>query len=665
MRHAGSWLVIVVVCAGGVAGRASAAAAQVVIAAPMSAGPPGAAQSPSTGDGVIMGRVLEAGTDRPIAGAIVSANSGASRTLADIGVAPSPPQSRTDSDGYFLFRDLRAGDYVVGAQAQGFVAGQYGQRRIDGPVRTVTLQAGQRTTNLVLRLARTGAIGGHVLDDAGDPVVGVQVRGLRRDGRGQLRIGSTAQTDDRGEYRLYGLTPGEYVLMIPQTVVSFPATVTDTLRDYDSPAVADLRRDLGPSALATFASEFVDAGGSQVVGSGLGSQSLLVKVGADGRGYGASTTFAPDAATAATAEVVTIASGQERTDVDIRLRFTPLFRVSGIATGPDGPLPNLGLRLLPATAARFQSDFGIDTAATAAGPDGRFAFLGIAPGEYEVRVMRSPRPPAQAPAPFDTVVTSTRGYSFYSGATGAAPLAKPPDGPTYWASQSVAVSGRDVDGVVVTLRPGARVSGRVQFDGQAPAAADLVRAGVSLVPADDRSPAQSLQSPIDDTGHFETAQAIPDRYVINTTGLPAGWTIAAAEAGGANLLEHALAIDAADVTDVVITVSQKKTGISGTVRGSGAGDPNAVVVVFPADYESWIAEGMTSRRVRTVDVSANGAYQVAGLTPGGYAVAAVPATADVDTRNPATIAALARVATRVTIALGEAKTLALDVSRLR
>jgi predicted outer membrane repeat protein len=65
-----------------------------------------------------------------------------------------------------------------------------------------------------LALTRGGAIQGRVIDKFGDPLAGTRVQVLRsRMIRGQRRLqtmGPGDLTDDTGEFRVYGLPPGDY-----------------------------------------------------------------------------------------------------------------------------------------------------------------------------------------------------------------------------------------------------------------------------------------------------------------------------------------------------------------------------------------------------------------------------------------------------------------------
>ena len=69
---------------------------------------------------------------------------------------------------------------------------------------------------------------------AGEPVVGVDVRALRRSfGGGQLKFIpintsiSSARTDDRGAFRIATIRPGDYVVAVASSQTTMPATVFD------------------------------------------------------------------------------------------------------------------------------------------------------------------------------------------------------------------------------------------------------------------------------------------------------------------------------------------------------------------------------------------------------------------------------------------------------
>ena len=70
------------------------------------------------------------------------------------------------------------------------------------------LQAGERRTDLNIALARALAIEGRLLDLWDDPMANVEIQLRRVDGKPAL--GPQVYSNDRGEFRLYGLRPGRY-----------------------------------------------------------------------------------------------------------------------------------------------------------------------------------------------------------------------------------------------------------------------------------------------------------------------------------------------------------------------------------------------------------------------------------------------------------------------
>jgi hypothetical protein len=133
-----------------------------------------------------------------------------------------PHSATTDAEGMFEFKDLPGGTYRMSASpdqyATQYLGTAYGAKRPNAPGsfepgQPIQLSDGQSFTASIA-LIRGGVITGHVADENGNPLARVQVytlffpagalRGLRSGG---------AQTDDLGSYRLYGLAPGDYVVV--------------------------------------------------------------------------------------------------------------------------------------------------------------------------------------------------------------------------------------------------------------------------------------------------------------------------------------------------------------------------------------------------------------------------------------------------------------------
>jgi protocatechuate 3,4-dioxygenase beta subunit len=119
----------------------------------------------------------------------------------------------TDTDGRFELKGIDPGRYRLKASRQGYVSYEYGQRKPDDPGAVLTLRPGQEMKDLQFRLIPSAVIAGRILDEDGEPMVGVSVSASREvyaKGKKSLSSKATAETNDLGEYRLFGLAPGRY-----------------------------------------------------------------------------------------------------------------------------------------------------------------------------------------------------------------------------------------------------------------------------------------------------------------------------------------------------------------------------------------------------------------------------------------------------------------------
>jgi hypothetical protein len=201
----------------------------ILQAAPRAQVAPGAAS--------IEGVVIRAGTTEPLAGARVTLApvTGVSSALATSpvvtgatgglpaeaalvtvsgNVASPIPSVTTDASGRFSFQNLAAGLYSLQALRDGYARQSYGQRTLGGPATALRLAAGQSIPNVVMALVPAGNVSGVIRSLEGQPQAGVPVQLLRvtynSNGQRAFQVEGTVRTNDRGEYRLYWLTPGSY-----------------------------------------------------------------------------------------------------------------------------------------------------------------------------------------------------------------------------------------------------------------------------------------------------------------------------------------------------------------------------------------------------------------------------------------------------------------------
>ncbi|HJS24178.1 MAG TPA: carboxypeptidase-like regulatory domain-containing protein, partial [Pyrinomonadaceae bacterium] len=131
---------------------------------------------------------------------------GAFLSVRGVGSTAVGRSTTSDVEGNFRVSGLDPGIYTVFANAPAYTSDP-------GPPTFYRLGDTVR-----LEMVRGGVITGTVTNSLGEPVIGVRVRALRiRDAKGQAQklpgfAVNERSTDDRGIYRIYGLTSGTYLV---------------------------------------------------------------------------------------------------------------------------------------------------------------------------------------------------------------------------------------------------------------------------------------------------------------------------------------------------------------------------------------------------------------------------------------------------------------------
>jgi hypothetical protein len=129
---------------------------------------------------------------------------------------PTAAVVRTDGAGRFVFDAVRPGRYRVKVTRDGFVRQDYGQRLPNGPAFFLDVSATKGAEDLVFLMQPAPTISGWVRDEYGLVVPGMPVEAYRKGydshGRHTLTLMASTLSDDRGQYRLYWLDPGDYIV---------------------------------------------------------------------------------------------------------------------------------------------------------------------------------------------------------------------------------------------------------------------------------------------------------------------------------------------------------------------------------------------------------------------------------------------------------------------
>ena len=495
----------------------------------------------------------------------------------------------TDDEGRFGFQVLPAGRYMLSASKQGYVTTAYGAKRPNRPGTALVLADDQQLTSLTVRMTRGSVISGILADQNGEPSSGANVQAMRHAfaGSGQrtlVPVGS-AISDDRGQYRIWGLPAGDYVVSARAGIVSPMGSDAEIARLTD----ADIKR-----AMSDVSGGTAQPGGAPITPADPGARSRTV-------GY--APVFYPGTPVAAQAVAIKLGVAEERTGVDFPLSLVPTAKVEGSVVVPEGMNPqSLMLQMIGSNPQGLMLDLFRRASPTA---EGTFTFAGVAPGPYVIVAQAVP------PAP--------------PGGRAAAP-GPAPRAPSHWARADVTIAGQDISGVSLTLQPGMVVAGRIQLEGTSAQPPDLSRIRINLQPVQSAGEVSlgMMQSQPDATGAFSIAGVTPGRYrlmaFIPSARPDTTWQLKSSAMFGRDTLDTP--VDLREGTDgAVITFTDRTTELNGTIQdASGQPAPEYHVVVFARDKAYWIAQ---SRRIRTARPGVDGKYVMPNLPPGDYLMTAV------------------------------------------
>src|SRR5688572_19235420 len=124
--------------------------------------------------------------------------------------------SVSDDQGRFMIGGLRPGRYTLSALKPAHLTMAYGARRPGRPGTALVITDGQSMRDLRVLLPRGAVLAGRLTMGGGEPLPNVQVVAipfrLATAGGAAATAAQEFRTDDRGEFRIYGLPPDSYLV---------------------------------------------------------------------------------------------------------------------------------------------------------------------------------------------------------------------------------------------------------------------------------------------------------------------------------------------------------------------------------------------------------------------------------------------------------------------
>jgi protocatechuate 3,4-dioxygenase beta subunit len=279
----------------------------------------------------LSGRVLNAVTGEPVRRVTILLT----RSAAGPADRPLAYTTSSNGEGHYMMKDLEPGIYRLTADRTGFVHFIFGARHPTRPGTTITLSKRQSVTDLTIKLTPHAVIAGRIVDDDGEPVVNVPVllQGFRYyNGRKELTVtGGGANTNDLGEYRIFGVAPGKYFLSA--SPANRAARVPSFALDRSAPSATELDH------VTTYYPGTIDPGG---------------------------------------AVQLDVPAGGQLRGIDLILAKTRVVQVKGRVTHGGPGFGNVSVTLV----ARHGGGFAGTPRGAAVDPSGAFTIRGVTAGSY-------------------------------------------------------------------------------------------------------------------------------------------------------------------------------------------------------------------------------------------------------------------------------------------
>jgi len=496
--------------------------------------------------------------------------------------AAQPPQlsGTTDAGGHFIFTNLAAGRYQVRAQRDGyFGAAPPGSTANSLPTvisATATIDPSKPGPELAMNMIRGGTVSGRVRDPNGQPISGLQVFAYQivyQNGRAAMQTLNSKQTDDRGDFRIFWLPPGDYYIgVLPRRTIGLAANPQDTFARTFFPGTIDPR----------------------------------------------------------TASAVKVTEASEITGIDVNIRGDATGKISGRVVssivGPTGQPQLAGsFFLLPSDTTMFSDAQGMNYPnASTNRTNGAFEIRGVLPGSYDlITAISDPTNGGQSIGRAHVEVGNGGSVedvtlNVRTGQSVKAKLVLDTGAVSYTMQQPAARGGLTViNGVIqqaaaTPLAPVPTPSIRLNF-----------RSMEAYAPPFESAASQYTFDPT--TNEFTFPNVPEGRYYLAVTSLPANSYIVDIRLDGRSVFDNGFVI-AAPAGNLEVSVNSKGAKLQGLALDA-AQKPVATARVVLVPEES---RRQNQALYKSAASDANGNFTMSGIAPGQYKLFAwesVPGTA--------------------------------------
>lgn len=372
--------------------------------------------------------------------------------------------------------------------------------------------------------------------------------------------------------------------------------------------------------------------------------------GVDGRSI--ATTFAPGVHSSALAQLYSVLPATEHLVPDMDVPSVPLGTLHGriVTTGKE--VPPVAIRLTPFPMDQPPTD--LDPIQVLSRADGSFEIKDLPVGEYDLAAVEVRQ---SAGGIRLSAVGNT--FRFVGQLKPGVPLARASTARTGWTRLRVTVAKAGEAPVEIELKEGLAVSGRFTFgQGQGSPTADQLLASPIWLQSVDPPYWSSQAGRIEPDGSFLLPAVPGGRYVLRFLMSFRGWVVLESKMQGRTRTNPILDLESGDIRDLEIVMSSRPGAITGRVTDH-AGRPvqDATVVLFSQDRLRWRSAGVgLGNQVRSARTGSDGRYSLGGLPAGKYLIVAKGADVPRVLAQEETLIALARSALSIQLLEGDIQT---------